>query len=69
VQLGSIELLYVNAQALRKRLQSKILNKVMQLVLALLKGRRVSLRDALRRLSPKGSLFKSGVRTYMVCHA
>jgi hypothetical protein len=41
----------------------------MQSVLALLKGRRVSLREALLRLSPKCSLLKSLVRTYTVCHA
>jgi hypothetical protein len=40
----------------------------MQLVLALLKGRRVSLREASCRLSPKCSLLKHGVRTYTVCH-
>jgi hypothetical protein len=33
-------------------------------VLALLKGRRVSLAEACRVLSPKRSLLKSGVRTY-----
>jgi hypothetical protein len=38
-------------------------------MLALLKGRRVSLGEASRLLSPKYSLLKSGVRTYMVCHA
>jgi hypothetical protein len=41
----------------------------MQLVPALLKGRRVSLVDASRRLSPKGSLLESSVKTYTVCHA
>jgi hypothetical protein len=41
----------------------------MQSVLALFKGRRVSLGKSSRRLSPKCSLLKSGVRTYTVCHA
>jgi hypothetical protein len=40
----------------------------MQLVLALLKEMRPSLGEASRRLSPKGSLLESSVRTYMVCH-
>jgi hypothetical protein len=41
----------------------------MQPVLALLKGRRVSLDVAWRVLSPKSSLVPSGVRTYyaMIC--
>jgi hypothetical protein len=39
------------------------------MVLALLKGRRVSLNTAWRALSPKSSLITSGVRTYyaMIC--
>jgi hypothetical protein len=41
----------------------------MHLVLALLKGRRVSHGESSRRLSPKCSLLKSGVKTYTVCHA
>jgi hypothetical protein len=41
----------------------------MQSVLALLKGRRVSLEKASHRLSPKWSLLESGVRTYTVFHA
>jgi hypothetical protein len=41
----------------------------MHLVLALLKGRRVSHGESSRRLSPKCSLLKSGVRTNTVCHA
>jgi hypothetical protein len=71
MQLGSIELLYVNAQPLYKGkyYKAKNLEKVMQSVLALLEGRRVSLGEASRRLSPKCSLLKSGVRTYMECHA
>jgi hypothetical protein len=35
----------------------------MQSVLALLKGRRVSLDDSLRVLSPKSSFISSGIRT------
>jgi hypothetical protein len=38
-------------------------------VLALLKGRRVSLNDAWRVLSSKCFLLKSGVRAYMEWHA
>jgi hypothetical protein len=41
----------------------------MQWVLALLKERRVSLEEALRRFSPKCSLLETGVRTYTVCDA
>jgi hypothetical protein len=46
------------------RLQSEILKKGMSLVLALLKGMRVSLRKASRRLSSKCTFLDSGVRTY-----
>jgi hypothetical protein len=38
-------------------------------VLALLKGRRVSLGEASRRLSPKCSLLENGIRTYTACDA
>jgi hypothetical protein len=38
-------------------------------VLGLLKGRRVSLREASRRLSPKCSLLEPGVRTYVKYYA
>jgi nitrate/nitrite-specific signal transduction histidine kinase len=70
MQLSSIELLYVSAQPLHKvRLQSENLEKVMHSMLALLTGRRVSLEEDSRRLSPKSSLLKSGVRTYTVFHA
>jgi hypothetical protein len=70
MQLSSIELLYVSAQPLHKvRLQSENLEKVMHSMLALLTGRRVSLGEDSRRLSPKSSLLKSGVRTYTVFHA
>jgi hypothetical protein len=41
----------------------------MHSVLALLKGMRVSLGEALHLLSLKSSLLESGVRTYTVCHA
>jgi hypothetical protein len=53
-QLGSIELLHVNAQAWHNAniSKTKILEKVMQSVLALLKGSRVSLGEASRRLPP-----------------
>jgi hypothetical protein len=41
----------------------------MQLVLALLMGRRVYLREASCRLSPKCSLLKPDARTYVECYA
>jgi hypothetical protein len=61
MQLGSIELLYVNAQPLYKGKDYKAenLGKVMQSVLALLEGRRVSLREASRRLSPNAPCSKA----------
>jgi hypothetical protein len=40
----------------------------MQSMLALLKGKRVSLGETCHVLSPKHSLLKSGVRTYMTWH-
>jgi predicted HTH domain antitoxin len=71
MQLGSIELLDVNAQALHKEKITKRAprRRIMQLVVALLKERRVSVGKASRRLSPKCSLVKSDVRTYTVYHA
>jgi hypothetical protein len=45
------------------------MRRIMQSVLALLKGRKVSLKEALHLLSPKSSLLESSVRTYIVCHA
>jgi hypothetical protein len=45
------------------------MRRIMQSVLAFLKGSKVSLGEASRLWSPKSSLLKSGVRTYMVCHA
>jgi hypothetical protein len=71
MQLGSIELLYVNAQPLYKGkyYKAKNLEKAMQSVLALLNGKRVSLGESSRRLSPKCSLLESGVRIYTACHA
>jgi hypothetical protein len=67
MQLGSIELLYVNAQALHKvKITGRApRRRIMQSVLALLMGRRVSLGEASCRYSPKCSLIESGVRTYM----
>jgi DNA topoisomerase IB len=59
----------MHKHCIKKKLQSENLEKVMQSVLALLKGRRVSVGEALRRLSPKCSLLESSVRTYTVCHA
>jgi hypothetical protein len=47
----------------------EILEKVMRLVLVLLKGRRVSLGEASHRLSPKCSLHEPSVRTYAECYA
>jgi hypothetical protein len=71
MQLGSIELLNVNAQTLHKVKITKRAprRRIMQSVLALLKERRVSLGQASRRLSPKCSLLEPGVRTYTACHA
>jgi hypothetical protein len=71
MQLGSIKLLNVSAQALHKVKVTKRAprRRNMQSVLALHKGRRVSLREVLHRLSPKCSLLKPGVRTYTACHA
>jgi hypothetical protein len=71
MQLGSIELLNINAQALHKVKNTKRAprRRIMQLVLTLLKGRRVSLGEASCRLSPKCSFLESIVRTYAECHA
>jgi hypothetical protein len=70
MQLGSIELLNINAQTLH---QVKITKRaprrrIIQSVLALLKGSRVSLDEASRRLPPKCSLLMLGTRTYMTCY-
>jgi hypothetical protein len=42
------------------------MRRIMQLMLALLKERRISLDEAWQVLSPKRSLLKGGVRTYTV---
>jgi hypothetical protein len=66
MQLGSIEFLYLSVYPLHKiRLQSKNLEKVMQSMLALFGGRKVSLDEALLVLSPMSSLIKRSIRTYM----
>jgi hypothetical protein len=49
-----------------KIIRQNLVRRIMQLVLALFNGRRVSLGEALRVLSPKGSLLELSVRTYTV---
>jgi hypothetical protein len=49
-----------------KIIRQNPVRRIMQLVLALFNGRRVSLGEALRVLSPKGSLLELSVRTYTV---
>jgi hypothetical protein len=41
----------------------------MQSMLAMLKGRRVSLGEDSRRLPPECSVLESGIKTYMTCYA
>jgi hypothetical protein len=67
MQLGSIELLHINAQAFHN--VKIILSKIMQSVLALLGRGKVSLDADCPVLSPKSTLITSSIRTYMHFHA
>jgi hypothetical protein len=64
MQLSFIEFLYISAQALHKVMVTKRNPIEGYAMLALLKGRRVSLGATWQVLSPKSSLTTSGIRTY-----